>query len=282
MQPGFYPDMSENIYHGLEGYSKSVLCAVTPFDYWANRIYSGSKPDEKGKDYFVQGSLFHCMLLEKSEVYKRYTKNENLNGDGKAIRKGTKAYAKWAEENPGKTLVSAKIWEECERMELMAFMNPLVKQLMTVPGYAESSFIAQCPITGAYIRCRPDYLHKTESMLPVDLKTTGDFKASPAKFPWEAYQYHYHVSAAFTLDIIEIVTGKRPDQYLFISVEKKWPHRSAVWKATEKGLAVGREYYQNRLKLLSLCKKSGYYPSYTRGGKSKVNPFEYFEFVEEV
>ena len=69
---------------------------------------------------------------------------------------------------------------------------------------------------------------------------------------------------------------------LFVVVEKPWPHRSAVWRTTRLGLEMGREYYRKRLRLMELCKQSGYYPAYTAGGKNKVDPFKLFEFVETV
>lgn len=287
MQPGFYAEMPDSVYHGLEGYSKTVLCEVTPFDYWAKRIYSGPKPDETEKDSYLQGCLFHCMKLEPHRVAEVYVKNEGLNknkkGEEIALRRGTKAYEEWAEKNPGKKLISVKMWEECERMVSMMGANRLVSSLFSKPGFPECSFVMRCPATGVWIRCRPDYWLKTQSATVVDLKTCGGLKASPKKFPWEAFEYHYHISGALTLDIIEKVTGSRPDRYLYVTVEKPWPHRSAVWEVTPKGLQVGRDYYRNRIRMFELCKKTGYYPTYVSAeNRTKENPFEYFRFVEEV
>ena len=287
MQPGFYPDMPDNIYHSLEGYSKTVLCEVTPFDYWAKRIYTGAKPDESEKDSYLQGCLFHCMKLEPHRVAEVYVKNEGLNknkkGNDIALRRGSKAYDEWAEKNPRKKLISKRMWEECERMVSMMDANRLVASLFSKPGYAECSFVMQCQQTGVWIRCRPDFWHKTQSATVIDLKTCGSLKASPKKFPWEAFEYHYHVSGALTLDIIEKVTGRRPDRYLYVAVEKPWPHRSAVWEVTPKGIQTGRNYYKNRIRMFELCKQTGYYPTYVPAdSRIKEDPFEYFRFVEEV
>ena len=288
MQPGFYPDMPDNIYHSLEGYSKTVLCEVTPFDYWAKRIYSGPKPvDDKEKDHYLLGRLFHCMVLEKSEVVKRYAKNEGLhtNKDGKPVglRRGTKSYEDWASQNPGVSLISPTMWNSAERMLTLSLMNPLFKKIFDLPGYPESTFIAKCPQTAFMLRVRPDYLIKTDDMPVVDLKTTGDFKASPDKFPWEAYKLHYHVSGALTLDIIERATGKRPSKYYFAVTEKPWPHRAAVWEMTEEGIEAGRRWYQDRLQLFKMCIETGYYPAYVaKDKKSKPKSETYFRFVEDI
>ena len=227
------------------------------------------------------------MKLEPHRVADVYVKNEALNknkkGESIALRRGSKAYDEWAEKNPGKKLISKKMWEECERMVSMMDANRLVASLFSKPGYAECSFVMQCQQTGVWIRCRPDFWHKTQSATVIDLKTCGSLKASPKKFPWEAFEYHYHVSGALTLDIIEKVTGRRPDRYLYVAVEKPWPHRSAVWEVTPKGIQTGRNYYKNRIRMFELCKQTGYYPTYVPAdSRVKEDPFEYFRFVEEV
>ncbi|NRA46802.1 MAG: PD-(D/E)XK nuclease-like domain-containing protein [Oligoflexales bacterium] len=283
MQLGFYPDMSEEVYHRqAPGYSKTSLCVPTPFDYWAERIYTGEKPDNGEKPSFLFGSLFHTMKGEPEELGDRYVKNEGLHPDGgdKILSKNSKAYEAWKEENPDKKLITPKMWADCERMVKMLSFNPVANQLYEKPGYSECSFVNKCPETGVYIRCRPDRMWNDFSVV-ADLKTTGDGKAGPSSFPWEASKLHYHVSAALTTDIIEQITGIRP-RYFFVVIEKPFPHRSAVWEATEKALSLGRKFYRNRIKLLELCKSSGYFPTYISAEKQYEKPHELFNFVEEL
>ena len=163
----------------------------------------------------------------------------------------------------------------------MSFTNQKFSELFGVPGFPECSFVGQCPQTGQWIRVRPDYLHKTDTMDIVDLKTTGDGKASPDRFPKEAGKLHYHISGALTLDTIELVTGRRPSSYLFAVTEKPWPHRSAVWELTEQGLLAGRRFYQDRLKLMKLCQETGYYPAYVKKKNNTEDYEKFFRFVEE-
>ena len=282
MQLGFHPNMSDEVYHSLPGYSKTVLCEPTPYDYWAKRVYTGRKPEEKEKDSYIAGRLFHCMQGEPEELHKRFVKNQGLHSDGsdKPIRKNSKEYAQWFEKNPGKTLITPSMWEECERMVTMLGFNKVAQAIYSKPGYSECSFLSRCPATNVLTRCRPDRMDDQVSVVG-DLKTTGDLKSSPNSFPWEALKYHYHVSAAYTQDIIRQTTGKVP-KYLFIVIEKPWPHRSAVWEVTSKGIELGRQYYQNRIKLLELCKQTGYYPTYFKGEKKYEKPHELFTLVEEL
>jgi exodeoxyribonuclease VIII len=274
MQPGFYPHLSNDEYHDAPGFSKTTLCELTPFDYWANRIYTGPKPEREEPEAFLVGNAFHCRVLEPQHFGDRYACNS-----GK-LRRGSKDYDEWREANPGKTLLSETQWNLIEQMATMASFNPSLVALFAEPGISESSFFAIAPETGELVKCKPDRLY-SGGRIVVDLKTAGDLKASTLRFPWHAHDLHYHVSAALTLDVIELVTGQRPEQYLFAVVEKSWPHRSAAYTVTEPGIELGREYYLAKLRLFRLCREMGYWPAYVAGGqREKVNPHELFKLWE--
>jgi exodeoxyribonuclease VIII len=115
-------------------------------------------------------------------------------------------------------------------------------------------------ISGLQCKCRPDWLLDDSSMM-VDLKTTED--ASPKAFQQSIAKWRYHVQAAWYLDGIEKATGKRPEQFIFIAVEKKPPYACAVYVADPQMVEIGGQTARADLDKLNICKAADYWPGYS-------------------
>ena len=114
--------------------------------------------------------------------------------------------------------------------------------------------------TGLECKCRPDWLTNDRSLI-VDLKTTED--ASPAGFRKSIGNWRYHVQASWYLDGIERATGTRPDQFIFICVEKKPPYAVAVYAADAEMIAAGAKQARLDLDTLAVCKAADAWPGYS-------------------
>jgi exodeoxyribonuclease VIII len=125
-------------------------------------------------------------------------------------------------------------------------------------GKAETTHMWTDATTGVECKCRPDWL---TSNLIVDLKTTED--ASPRGFQRSVANYRYHVQAAWYLDGIEAVTGTRPDQFIFICVEKKPPYAVGVYAADAEMIQIGAETAARDLEVYATCKAADAWPSYS-------------------
>ncbi len=87
-------------------------------------------------------------------------------------------------------------------------------------GKSEQSYFATDSDTGMKVKCRPDFILDDGSLI-IDLKTTQN--ASLKGFQKSVVNFRYYVQAAWYLDVVEMATGKRPDAFIFIAVEKTRP-----------------------------------------------------------
>jgi len=94
----------------------------------------------------------------------------------------------------------------------------------------------------------------------VDLKTTED--ASPG-FRKSIANFRYHVQAAWYLDGVERATGRRPEQFLFVCVEKRAPYACAVYAADAEMIEAGAKQTRMDLDKLAECKASNSWPGYS-------------------
>lgn len=93
----------------------------------------------------------------------------------------------------------------------------------------------------------------------VDLKVTRD--ASPEGFGRQAWGFRYDAQAAFYVDGLEALTGKRRP-YILIAAEAAPPYAVAVYQVPEAVLAGGRELYTSLLERVAECREKDAWPGY--------------------
>ena len=128
-------------------------------------------------------------------------------------------------------------------------------------GKPEVSVFWQDEDTGEECRCRPDYWNDGYNII-VDLKTTQD--ASPTGFAKSIANYRYHVQAAFYMQGVYAATGKYPERFVFIAIEKEAPFAVGVYEIDADALALGRELYQRDLRTLQQAKQSQQWHAYPK------------------
>jgi len=114
--------------------------------------------------------------------------------------------------------------------------------------------------TGLQCKCRPDWL-TDDGRIMVDVKTTEN--ASPREFARSIEAWRYQVQASFYLDGVEQSTGTRPEQFIFICVEKKAPFACAVYAADAEMIAAGAKAAARDLEVLATCKAADAWPGYS-------------------
>ncbi len=65
------------------------------------------------------------------------------------------------------------------------------------------------------------------------------------------------------MDGVERATGKRPEQFLFLCVEKRAPYAVAVYAADAEMIQIGAEAAARDLEVLATCKAAGAWPGYS-------------------
>lgn len=97
-----------------------------------------------------------------------------------------------------------------------------------------------------------------------DIKTCQD--ASPDGFSKAAYQYGYHIQAAFYLDLCESL-GNKKEHFQFICIEKEapWLVNLLTISKGSREYDLGRQQYTTAINSIALCEKSGEWAGYNHG-----------------
>jgi hypothetical protein len=121
---------------------------------------------------------------------------------------------------------------------------------------------ARDPVTGVWIRSKPDILPDTTDIIP-DIKTSRS--AHPDDFERQATELGYFQSAAHYMDVIDLIygeaTGKR--RFVLIVVESTPPHLVQIYHLDDEGIQMGRMLNRRALNVFAECLKAGEWPGYS-------------------
>lgn len=251
--------MNNTEYHAHAAVSKSHLdqVAKSPLHYFAryvdpNRIVPDPTPA------MAIGSAVHTHVLELDQWDARYATAPD--GIDRRTKVGKAEWEAFTTAATGRTVLPKGDAELVMRMAHAVFAHPAAAMLLALPGKAETTHMWTDAATGLQCKCRPDWL-TDDGRLMVDLKTTED--ASPRGFARSIATWRYHVQASWYLDGIEQATGTRPEQFLFVCVEKKAPYAVAVYAADDEMIAAGAQTAARDLDVLATCKAANAWPGYS-------------------
>jgi hypothetical protein len=204
------------------------------------------------------GSAVHTHVLELDQWDARYcTAPEGID---RRTKIGKAEWEVFTTASTGRTVLSMADAISVMHMDHAIYEHPAAAMLLGLPGKAETTHMWTDAATGLQCKCRPDWL-TDDGRLIVDLKTTEN--ASPREFARSIAQWRYHVQAAWYLDGIEQSTGTRPEQFIFICVEKKAPFVCAVYAADAEMIAAGAKTAARDLEVLATCKAADAWPGYS-------------------
>lgn len=246
-------------YHRHLAVSKSGLdqIAKSPLHYWAryldpNRVWPEPTPAMR------LGTALHTHVLELDQWDNQIAV---APGDiNRRTKEGKEQWAAFEADAKRKTVITADDAEVVMAMGRSVWRHPAAAMLLHWQGKAETTHMWTDPTTGAECKCRPDWLTNDGNLI-IDLKTTED--ASPSGFQRSVANYRYHVQASWYLDGVKAATGHRPDQFIFICVEKKPPYAVAVYAADAEMIQIGAETAARDLTRLVECKASNTWPGYS-------------------
>lgn len=245
--------MNNAEYHRHPAVGKSHLDAIakSPLHYWS-RYIDPDRVEPEPTAAMMLGTAVHTKILEPEVFEREYAlapAADRRTKDGKAA---------WAEAAAGgATLLSAADWDLLLGMDGAVRAHVGANRLLTRRGTAESSVLWVDEATGIECKCRPDYL--THDGWIVDLKTTED--ASPSGFAKSAYNFRYHVQAAWYLEGIRR-SGVEPRGFVFVCVEKKPPYAVACYMPDDAMLAAGWAEATRCLNRIAECRAADSWPGY--------------------
>ena len=243
-------------YHAHKAISKSDLDAARKSGI--HLLDKKEGPPRASTPAFDFGTAFHAGLLpgeDFSKVAVRMPKE--------ITSKATKAGKEFAKEHEGKIILNHSDSYALDQMMLSVSQHPAASGLLNgdLKGKSEQSFF--CTDTGETeleLKCRPDFMLDDGSLI-IDVKTTTD--ASPNGFKKSLANFRYYVQAAWYLHVVEKATGRRPEAFIFVAVEKQRPFATGVYVADEECIRIGMEQAREDLMNIAKWKNTGVYPGYS-------------------
>lgn len=264
VQPGIYPSMPNEFYHGAAGLSKSGLALLRecPAKY-AHRYLMGNKEEET--QAMKIGDALHCLVLEPSRFPLQFAVSQKFDG---RTKEGKAGKAEFAAANAGKSIITVDDYALIEAMATSVHSHPAAAYLLSLGGLSEESFFWEemCDPTESQIlqpvlcKCRPDLRVPSKRIL-VDLKKTAK-GASAEAFSRTIYNYTYHLQAAHYLHGVTTISGEQYDEFIFIAVEEEPPHLVAVYQLDQDSIMMGRAEIDRLVDLYAKCLFHQYWPGY--------------------
>ena len=217
--------------------------------------YSIDGPSSKGSTAMDEGSAVHCKLGEP-HLFTR-----NFASKPKGMSFVTKEGKAWKAENKNKTIITAEFAEDLKLIE-KEFLNSAAAQYYEAEGDIEQSFFWDITGNDRGGKCRPDWISKDRKTI-VDLKTT--VSAERKSFQRSVMNYGYHISAAWYMWGVELATGIKPEEFIWVAIEKKAPFGIGVYKADTELLQYGSELCEEALIKINKCERTNVYSDYTNG-----------------
>jgi hypothetical protein len=186
---------------------------------------------------------------------------------------------RYAVANAGRTIISIEERDQLYAMRDAVMAHPSASKVLTGSKYVtEYSAYAVDPVTGELIRVRPD-LWRMDGIV-ADLKTTDD--ASPEGFARSIAKYGYDMQHPFYLDTLnEALRQSKSDDFakhptsakafVFIAVEKAFPHAVQVYVLDDESVALGRAKYRGALERYAECRHTNTWPGYSDGSVQTIS-----------
>lgn len=165
-------------------------------------------------------------------------------------------------EHEGKTMVKPATWAMIAAMREVIFNDEYYRAAFTG---ANTEVTIQRPDTGE--KCRIDCITSGGDIW--DYKTT--MSAHPDEFARQAHNNGYWLKMAYQCDLFEAAFGYQPDVVL-LAQSKKAPYIPQAYRLTAEQLDVGREQYQQALRIYQRCQESGRWPAYGGGVQDLPTP----------
>lgn len=259
-------------YHAIRAVSAGMIatfdadCAAKAF---AASPWNAARVAENA-NHFDIGTAAHLAILEPDELAGRvvlHAFDDYRTKEARDIRDGA-----WRD---GLTPLKPAEWtqiKEIERAIRLSDAEPLF-------DFGRPEVTMQWEWSGLPCKLRADYIPCDLSYV-VDLKTCDS--ANPEAVQRAIYNFGFHVRASWYLAGVEAATGKRPDRYLFVLIEKKPVGMVTVYELDDRALSRGDQIIAATLPKIVKCVETGIWPGYPGGviGLPQWSEFRYADREE--
>ena len=247
--------MTEKEYRAHPAVSRSELWVIhespEKFKYFKENPPSPSNA-------LIFGQFIHKMVLQPETLYEDFAVVPAVD---RRTAAGKAAYAEFAEQAFGKTIVTEADALLASEMRAAVTANPIAAPLLD--GEKEREFFWVDEDTGEECKCRVDVLTTLEDgrVAVVDYKSTKS--ANPDVFNNEIYRYGYHFQAAmYTEGVMHVLELAERPTFILIAQEKTAPYAVNVVEVTPDVMTAGVDKYRELLGIYHDCKETGYWYGY--------------------
>lgn len=213
------------------------------------------------KPEFDLGHAVHAKVLGTG--MQTVTIPDDLLGKGGSV--STSAAKAFVAEARAQGLVplKAEVLAQVDEMAEAVLTHRTARLFLERPGIAEASAFAIDPVTGEWMRARPDFLPVQEEKrrtILVDLKTARS--ADPREFRRSVATFGYHQQHAWYADVLRAARGDTDVAMVFVVVEVEPPYLVSVCEVIDEHVQVGRDRNRAALDLWHECRQTGKWPGY--------------------
>jgi len=250
--------MTENEYNKAEGIRRSDLWKLE--DSPEKFKWFLEHPEEPGPA-LIFGSACHKMVLEPQDFLSEYAVAPNVD---KRTKEGKEAWARFTEENEGKTVISSDQFITLTEMREALQKYPLAKKLMYGNGETETPFFWTDRETGEKCKVKLDRLIRIKRRFAViDYKTT--VSANTEKFNRSVFNYGYTLQAAmYTEAVMKTKRLKYRPAFIFVVQEKTAPYSVNIIQVSPEVMEYGLKQFRTLMDKYHTCKLldewNGYLP----------------------
>lgn len=228
--------------------------ARSPLHHWWAHRRPGREQAEPTPSQRL-GTAIHAAVLEPERFATDFMVRPDCD---RRTKEGKAIYAEFMEMLGDRQEITVADQETALRIAERVRSSKLW-HLFSSDGYqTEVSAYWTDKATGVRCRMRPDAVPAKQLFL-IDLKSCSN--ADDTKFRNSAWDFGYHVSAAWYVDGWRAATGEKRD-YIFAAFEKEEPHACAWFYADDELLEAGRVEYRRLLKIYAKCLAADEWPGY--------------------
>ena len=242
--------MTSAEYHASKALSKSAidLLLECPALY---KAWVDDTDEREPTPAMIFGSMAHKLLLETDDFAAEYAVTD--------LSLSTKEGKAFKTEAAGRTIAKQTDYESALLMAEAVRDHPQARHLFKAYQAERAIFWQR---DGIECKAKPDIISTIHGRRYLaDFKTTES--VNPKEVTRSIAKWHYHRQASWYLDGMTAI-GEPCDAFIFIFVEKTYPHLVTMCQLDDDALAKGREDSARAVDTLKECRKTGQYPCYTR------------------
>lgn len=252
-----YAEVPAPEYHATQAVSQSTLKKLSESP--SKLRWELNNPSRTSSSALTIGSAVHCALLEPDKFEDQFIAMPKVD---RRTKEGKARYEEFERIAKGRTILSQDEMDAVVRIHQRASDDDRLGVFFK-GGHREMSFFVRDELTGLVLRCRPDQIVDTpHGQFIVDLKTTDCAKKEV--FERDILKYGYLTQAAFYMDTVEAATGRRPDGFVIVAVEKSRDCDYTTWVMPDDVLAYARTEYRALLDTFAGCVTNDVWPGYAR------------------